>query len=365
MKCVINRSALAEALSMVGTVAATRTPRPVLQCVKLSSAEGGLVLSATDLQVGIRCLVRQVETEETGESLVAADKLTAIVRESVDDTLSLEGDDEALELRGEDSLFRVYGRDPKEFPPVSELSGKPDLEIKAGVLATMINRTIYAVAKENTRYAINGILWEKQGSRLQLVATDGRRLAQAVGGAELSVGDDRQLIMPAKTMSFLARHLADPNQVAKVKFEPNQCIIEYGDWTVGSVLVEGHFPKYEDVVPRDSDKTLEVGREVLLSAVRRAALLTTSESKGVRFAFADNTLTLSSRASEQGEATIRLALEYAHPPLEIGFNPQFLVDTLRVLDEEKVTVELKEPNRPAVLRCGSDFLYVVMPVNLN
>ena len=365
MKCVINRSALADALGMIGTVAATRTPRPVLQCVKLSTTADGLVLLGTDLQVGLRCLVRQVEVEREGESLAPADKLAAIVRESVDDTLALEVADDTLEVRGADSLFRIFGRDAKEFPPVSELSGKADLEIKAGVLATMIRRTIYAVARENTRYAINGILWDKSGKRLQLVATDGRRLAQAVGAAEVSVGDDRQLIMPAKTMSFLVHNMDDANATVRVKFEPNQCVVECGDWTVGSVLVEGHFPKYEDVVPRDSDKSLEIEREPFLSAVRRAALLTTPESKGVRFAFADNMLTLSSRASEQGEATIRLPLEYAHPPLEIGFNPQFLMDTLRVLDDEKVVVELKEANRPAVLRSGSDFLYVVMPVNLS
>ena len=365
MKCVINRSVLAEALGMVGTVAATRTPRPILQCVKLSTTAEGLVLLATDLQVGLRCLVRQVEVEQEGESLVAADKLAAIVRESLDETLALQVTDDTLEVRGEDSLFRIFGRDAKEFPPVSELSGKPDLEIKAGVLSTMIGRTVYAVAKENTRYAINGILWEKTGKRLQLVATDGRRLAQAVGMAELSIGDDRQLIMPAKTMNFLVRSMDDANATVRVKFEPNQCIVEYGDWLVSSVLVEGHFPKYEDVIPRDSDKLVELEREAFLSAIRRAALLTTPESKGVRFAFADNMLTLSSRASEQGEATIRLPLEYAHPPLEIGFNPQFLMDSLRVLDDEKVTVELKEANRPAVLRSGSDFLYVIMPVNLS
>jgi DNA polymerase-3 subunit beta len=350
---------------MVGTVAAARTPKPVLQCVKLGTSADGLVLMASDLQVGLRCLVRQVETKAEGEALVAADKLSAIVRESSDDTLSLEMKDANLEVRGGDSRFLIYGRDPKEFPPVSELSGKADLEIKAGVLGAMIERTLYAVARENTRYAINGILWEKKGKKLQLVATDGRRLAQAIGAAEVSIGEDRQVILPAKAMAFLGRNLDDPSTQARIKFEPSQCVIEYGDWTVSSVLVEGHFPKYEDVIPQDSDKVLEVDRETFLSAIRRAALLTTPESKGVRFAFADDMLTLSSRVAEQGEATIRFPVEYAYPPMEIGFNPQFLMDMLRVLDDEKLKVELKETNRPAVLRSGSDFLYVVMPVNLS
>ncbi len=365
MKCTINRSALAEALGMVSSIAPTRTPKPVLECVKLSTTDDGLLLSATDLQVGLQCLVRQVEINEQGSVLVRADKLLAIVRESLDETLALESKDEALELRGQDSVFRVFGRSPEEFPPVSGLEGKADLEIKAGVLATMIQRTIYAAAKENTRYAINGILWEKTGKKLQLVATDGRRLAQAIGAVERSTGDDRQIIMPAKTMSFLARNLHDPEAIVGVKFEANQCVIQHGDWTISSVLVEGHFPKYEDVIPRDNDKKLELDRELLFSAVRRAALLTTAESKGVRFTFADNTLILSSRASEHGEATIRLPIDFAQPSLEIGFNPQFLIDSLRVLEDEKITLELKESNRPGVLRSGPDFLYVIMPVNLS
>lgn len=365
MKCVINRSALSEALSMVGTIAPTRTPKPVLECVKLSSVEDGLSLTATDLQVSLQCLVRQVEIKEQGSGLFRADKLSAIVRESVDETLALEMVDDSLEIRGGDSVFKIFGRSPEEFPPIHGLEGKADLEIKSGVLLKMILRTLYAAAKENTRYAINGVLWDKKGKKLQLVATDGRRLAQAVGVAEKSVGDDRQLIMPAKTMAFLARNLHDPDAIVRVKFEANQCVIEHGDWTISSVLVEGHFPKFEDVIPRDSDKKLELDREALFSAVRRAALLTTVESKGVRFTFADDTLILSSRASEHGEATIRLPISYSHPSLEIGFNPQFLIDMLRVLEDEKVILELKEPNRPGVLRSGTDFLYVVMPVNLN
>jgi DNA polymerase-3 subunit beta len=166
-------------------------------------------------------------------------------------------------------------------------------------------------------------------------------------------------------MHFLARNLPDPEQNVEAKFESNQCVLRYGNWTVASVLVEGSFPKYEDVIPRDNDVKLELGRESFLSAVRRAALLTTRDSKGVRFALSSDQMVLSSRSPEQGEATITLPISYAGGELEIGFNPHFLIEVLRALDEEKVVFELKEANRPGIVRCGTDFLYVVMPVSLN
>ena len=133
---------------------------------------------------------------------------------------------------------------------------------------------------------------------------------------------------------------------------------------ITSVLVEGHFPKYEDVIPRDCDKKAKLNRLEFLSAIRRAALLTSEESKGVRMEFQDGTLTLTSRSPERGEARIRMATEYQGEPVAIGFNPYFLVDALKVMNDEQVLLELKQPTSPGVLKGEGDFLYLVMPVSL-
>jgi DNA polymerase-3 subunit beta len=133
---------------------------------------------------------------------------------------------------------------------------------------------------------------------------------------------------------------------------------------VSSALVEGHFPQYEDVIPKDSDKKVDLNTEEFLSAVRRAALLTNEQSKGVRLKFEENKLVLSSRAPEQGEATISMKIEYAEAPMEIGFNPLFLTEALRVANAPSITLEMKDGNRPGIFRVGTSFLYVVMPVNL-
>jgi len=364
MKFNCNRAALAEALGVVSGVVATRTPKPVLECVRVSVTQDAIVLLGTDLEVGIRYSVGQVTVDQPGEILVPADKLAAVVRESTDEILEFESVDHGCRITGRDSKFEIYGQDPREFPPVAEMEGEPDLVVKAETLNQMIHRTLFAAARENTRYAINGILWDKQGKKLRMVATDGRRLARSVGTADKSSSGDTDVIVPVKAMGLITRLLAEADEPVRVRLMPNQILVSTARATVSSVLVEGRFPKYEDVIPQGNDKKVTFTPAGLLSAVRRAALLTTEESKGVRFSFTPGKLVLSGRAPDQGEATITLDLEYKDSPLEIGFNPNYLIDALRVVDTDSVVLELGEANRPGVLQAGPNFLYVIMPVSL-
>lgn len=364
MKIAVNREAFATALNEASSVAATRTPKPVLQCVMVRTENKQLVVMATDLETSLRVAVPQVEITEAGDALVPADKIASIVRESRDDVIHLETDGRACHIRGEDSHFQVYVQDPQDYPPVPDLSGDPDILLSAKDLARAIGYTHYAAAKENTRFAINGILWKKVDKHLRLVATDGRRLAVCTIKASGAEGP-KEAIVPLKAMITLQRIVGETEEDVQVKIAPNQVIARAGNATLSSVLVEGHFPKFEDVIPNDNDKRVEVDTAELQRAIRRAALLTTHESRGVRMGFAKGELELTSRAPEQGEARITVPLEYDDEPLAIGFNPAFLIDALKAVDTEKVTLEFKEPNRPGVLKVGKDFTYVVMPVNLS
>jgi len=229
----------------------------------------------------------------------------------------------------------------------------------------LIERTGFSVAKENTRYAINGVLCEKQGKRVSLVATDGRRLAWASRSLEKEGKGDVDRIVPAKTLIVLQRILASTEGPVAVQLGENQVIVRAGMYVVSSALVEGHFPQYRDVIPKDSDKKVELATQEFLSGIRRAALLTNEQSKGVRLRFAEGKLVLSSRAPEQGEATISLSIDYDGPLMEIGFNPVFLQEALRVVGTPTVVLEMKDANRPGILRAGESFLYVVMPVSLS
>lgn len=365
MKCICDRVALLEALSATGAVAAARTPKPILQCVRLTVDKSALTVTAYDQEVGLRYRVSQVEVTRPGEALVSSDRLLAIVRESADETMSFETADDILHVRGADSHFQVLGQPVREFPPVPDMEGNPDFSVKVGALREAVGQTLFAAARENTRYAINGVLWEKKGKRLNLVATDGRRLAQSGASLEKSVGDDSSAIIPTKTLNLLSKLHFSADETIDVRLTQNQVVLRTERATISSVLVEGHFPKYQDVIPRDSDKKVTLVTADFQSAVKRASLLSNVESRGIRVSLGSDGMVLSSRAQEQGEATVQLRnIEYSGAQIAIGFNPEFLLDALKVCGES-VVLEFKESSRPGVFKSGPDFLYVVMPVNLS
>lgn len=376
MRVICNRGALLEALNVAGTVVSARTPKPALQCVKLTAekAEGGsaadkLTLAATDLEVAIRYSDNQVQVEQPGEALIPAANLRDIVRESVDDTLSLEVDENVAHIKGGDSHFKIFTQKPSDFPPVPDFEGEPQFALQAGQLKGLIGQTLFAAAKESTRYAFNGVLMVAKAKKVSLVSTDGRRLAMAkgdlVGGDKLEK-EGAKAIIPAKALNLIDKLLDDPEEAVEFQLRENQVIFRTSNATLTSNLVEGQFPPYEDVIPKEADKQMTCGTADLLSAIRRAALLTTEESKGVRMAFTGKKgLKLTSRSPEAGEAEINFACKYEGADLEIGFNPQFLTEALRVVDTDEVSLDLTAANRPGLLKGGPNFLYVIMPVNLQ
>ncbi len=366
MKLRINRQEAVDALAGICVVAAVRSPKDSLKCVRLEAQSDVLFLSATDLELSLRCAVAQVEVDEPGDLLVVAETLSKIVRECDDEILDLQTDASTLHIRGSGSHFQIVTQGETDFPPIPLLDGEADVAVEYGTLLRLVDLTSFAAARESTRYAINGVLWELSEKRLTLAATDGRRLAVAHG--DLLEGGAKaggRAIIPTKTLTLLQRLPVDSDVRVGIRLSDNQLLLDLGRAMVSSALVEGQFPKYQDVVPADCDRDVTLKVAELHSALKRAALLTNEESKGVRLSFADGTLTLSSRAPEQGEATIAMPVEYGHDALEIGFNPVFLLDVLRVLNADELILSLKASDRPGLIRLGDDFVYVVMPVNLT
>ena len=373
MKVLVNRAALVQALGLAGSVVLTRTPKPVLTCVKLLAGQKdgvkSLTLIATDMELALQYTLTQVDIAAEGVALIPAGKLSEIVNNSPDDTLTLETAADTTTIKGADAQFKVFGFNAEEFPPISSFEGAPDFTITAGALRQLLDKTRFAAAREMTRYAINGVLFEKKGKKLSLVATDGHRLAHTKDDVA-SEGRDITAVVPIKAINLIERLLTDPEQIVALQFKENRLFIQItGEGgaaaTMSTSLVEGTFPPYNDVIPKDSDKKAQIDREKFLSAVRRAALLTNEESKGVRLAFGNNTLTITSRAPEMGEAKIDLPVEYNGEPVEIGFNPIYLMDALKVADTQQLTFEMKQGNKPGLLKSGTNFQYVVMPVNLS
>jgi len=370
MKVVCDRAHLLEALTTAGSVVAPRNTSPALACVRMTAKGGLLTIRATDTEVSVAVSVPQVDVQQEGDTLLPAEKLLQIVRASDDTTLTMEMQGQTMLLRGEDAKYKIFCLDPKDFPKIPELPpSKTDFETTAEQMRRLIARTLFATAMDTSRYAFNAVLLDREGRKLRMVATDGRRLALARGECSKGEGEFRAIV-PTKTMNVLNRLMHDPAAPVAVAREETRIQFRIGAGEDAAVLVsqlvEGTFPPFEDVIPKDHDKKISFDRDALGSAVRRAALLTNEESKGVRMTFGSDSLVLRSRAPELGEAEITLPMEKYHgEPIEIGFNPSYLTDALKVIDPGEVIIELKAPNKPGVLKAGAEFTYVVMPVNLD
>lgn len=392
MKVICDRGALLDAINLVSGAVAARTPRVQLTCVKLTASKangaGDLTLSATDAEVALKLTLTQVDVQQPGEALIPADKLRQIVSaEDADPTLTIEVENEVCHIRGADAHFKVFGYPPADFPPIPDFGtlatgdastpkAKAMITHPAGSLAQLVSRTLFATARENSRYAINGVLLKRDGKRLEMVATDGRRLALARAALSGGEKDSKPVtcIIPTKALNMLQKLIQEHEEAVQIAVTDNQILFSFGTAAspgramLVSNLVEGAFPPYEDVIPKDQDKKVTFDREMVSSAVRRAALLTNEESRGVRLAFTGKgkQLELSSRAPEMGEANVKVDLTgYDGDDIEIGFNPQFIVDALKVMTEPEVIMELKAPGKPGLIKSGNDFIYVVMPVTLQ
>jgi len=368
MKVNFNREALAQALGLLTVVVPARTPKPILKCVKITADGKNVHIYATDLEVGINYSVSEVEISEEGEVVVPADRLAAIVRESTDDVLSIEATEGLCKITGSDSEFTVYGQEGEQYPAMPEFEATADIEISLGNLQAGIEQCLFATAKDSTRYALNGVLWEVKGKKLAMVATDGRRLARCKVGLASAASEQattKKIIVPAKTMALLDKIGAEGKDAVSVKLTESQVLISCANIIVSSNLVEGNFPNYEDIIPAELNKKLTLSTQAALSAVRRAALLTSDESRGIKLSIDKNSIVFTGRAPEAGDARVQMVVDYKDDPIEIGFNPQFLIDVFKVIKTEEFEIELGQADRPALIKSGTSFLYVLMPINLG
>ena len=367
MDVICNRAALLELLDTAVKVVRGRTPKPVLQCVKLTATSDQLSAAATDMEMSVECRTAQVQVESPGVAVVSAAQLRDILRATTDDTvrLSLQSNN-GVDVVGTDARFKLPGHPPADFPPIGGETPEPTFSVPAPDVRRLLASVGFAAAKEDGRYNIKGVLLLVRAGKLIAVATDGRRLAMADSALSTeAVVDDAKSIVPTPAVDLIAS-LVDGEQ-GPVGFTVADAglTVATASAVMRTNLVEGTFPEYEDVIPKNADKKMTAGTADFLSAIRRAGLMTTEESKGVRFAFSKKGLTLTSRSPEAGEATVNFAAKYDGDDMEIGFAPAFLIDGLKAMDADETTLEMTAPNRPGLLRGGSAYSYVLMPVTLT
>lgn len=368
MKLNCHRASLATALQIVSGVVPTRTPKEILKNVKLHVDGGKAVLIGTDQEVGIRFEVAGVETDSTGEVLLPTQRVVSILRELGDDQVTLEATEGKLSIKGGQSEFNLSTEDPSEFPPVAAFEDSEYFTVNAATLREMIKRTIFATDTESTRYALGGVLLELTPERATLAATDSRRLAVVSAAAQV-VGEvnveNTTPVVPSKAMQLIERSLPDgEDDVALIAIHANDVLVKCGGSTIYSRLVEGRFPKYSDVIPTDFSSSVELVIGPFYSAVRQAQIVTNEESRGVDFSFSNGKLTLASSAADVGQSNVELPIAYDGEEFTITFDPRFVADFLRILDNGMtVKLNLIDGESPAVFTTEDQYRYVVMPLS--
>lgn len=367
MKFSVARDALIKPLSLVAGVVERRNTLPVLANVLLQVEDGQLSLTGTDLEVELVGRLALSSASDDGEITVPARKLLDICKslpEGSEVQLRVE-ESKAIVTCGR-SRFSLLTLPAREFPNIDDSIGSHRFALPAAQLRRLIDRTAFAMAQQDVRYYLNGMLWELRAGRLRFVATDGHRLAictlpDAVQGVE-----DIQVILPRKGVLELGRLLGDDAEEVSVILGANHVRATTSGFSFTSKLVDGKFPDYERVLPRAAEKVLLGDRLQLRQAFTRTAILSNEKYRGVRLKLSTDTLEIEAHNPEQEQAEEVVAVDYSGDPLEIGFNVGYLLDVLGVLSGEQVRFSLSDPNSSALLEesDAGDSLYVVMPMRL-
>ena len=367
MKATCERDKLLHAFQMAASVAPARSPKPILQNVKLEATPEGAILMGTDLEVGIRVEVLGFTVEAPGSVVLPRDRFGKILTESSDEKLDIESDGRKVLVRGQHSEFQLPSENPDEFPNVLAFEEKKYHELPARFFREVVRRTIYATDNESSRYALGGVLIELSASALTAVATDGRRLARQEGPAK-SVGGhvsgDNMTIIPTKTMQLIERALADNEENIQLATRENDILLRSGRATIYSRLVEGRYPKWRDVFPRrEGMLKIDLTAGPFYAAVRQAMIVTSEERRGVDFTFGGGKIILAGHGAEFGESHVELPIAYDGADKVITLDPRFLSDFLKVLDPQQTfTVELRDAEGAAVCSTEDGYAYVVMPL---
>jgi DNA polymerase-3 subunit beta len=374
MKFKINRDHFANGLAQVLNVVGSKATMPILGNVLIEAEKDQVSLTTTNLDLGIRCKIK-AEVKETGAVTLPVKRLASIARElpNVDVTVDASPNHQ-VKLSSGGSTFRITGIGREDFPALPEFGNEKVFTLEQSELSEMLRNVSYAQSADETRYILNGVYFNFKDGRLTLVATDGRRLALMSKEMEVQAANAGAIILPAKTVSELAR-LLDKGEKVKINFNERRCAFQIGtDKDTGglvdsvylySKVVEGNYPNYQQVVPKETHQRIKLERELFLQCVHRAALVCSEKANSVRIKLSPNLLEITAQSSDFGEAHESMAIGYSGPELQVAFNPAFLMDPLRALAKDEVFLEVKDEVSPGVFKTLDNFVCVIMPVRLS
>lgn len=367
MKLSISRDQLLKPLQQVSGVVEKRQTLPVLANVLMVVDAGKLALTGTDLEVELIARADLSGEFGDGEITVPARKLLDICKAlPASAEIEIKQDGQKLTLKSGKSRFTLTTLPANEFPNLEEGVGAFSFSINQKELKKLIDKTSFAMAQQDVRYYLNGMLFEVTSGQLRAVATDGHRLAMCDASAETNGGDRMQVIVPRKGVQELARLLTDDEAIVTITLGTNHIRATVGNVTFTSKLIDGKFPDYERVLPKGGDKIVLANREELRQSLSRAAILSNEKFRGIRLQLTPDLLRIQANNPDQEEAEDDVTVEYNGGSLEIGFNVQYLLDVLGVLDTATAKLTLGDSNSSALMQDAENgrSVYVVMPMRL-
>jgi len=366
MKITMPCARLLRPLTQVSTVVERRQTLPILANVCLSLADGQLRLTGTDLEVEIVSVIADV-AGEPGSCTITARKLLEICRALPEDAeLDIDASGDRATLRSGRSRFTLQTLPAADFPGLETEAWDHQIEIPAGEFRKLLERTQFAMAQQDVRYYLNGLLVDLGSGLMRAVATDGHRLARSEVTVE-AADKPHQVILPRKAVLELSRLVADGDATVRMDLNPRHCRISLGDLVFTTKLIDGRFPDYTNVIPKESPIRLQLNRDAFFDVLARASILTNEKFRGVRLLLESGRITVTAHNPEQEEATDELSVDYEGEPVEIGFNVAYVMDALKALDADEVELGMRDGNSSCTLiNAGSkgETLYLVMPMRL-
>lgn len=371
MKFVVSSNTLFKELQLISGVLNSSNALPILDDFLFQLKKNQLSIFASDIETTINTVV-QVESTDTGEITIPAKLLMEMLKNFADQplTFKIDTDKYSIEINSESGKFKIIGHDPEEFPKMLSVENPVSLEIDADTLVSAINKTIFAVANDDLRPVMSGVYCNFSETGMIFVATDAHRLVKFKKPL-VGVSGDTSIIIAKKPFSLLKNILSSKDGKVKLEYNKTNASFSIDNLKLSCRLIDGKYPNYDAVIPKENPNKLTLSREAFLGSLRRVSILSNKTTHQVKLKISGNALSLSSEDIDfSNEANERLACQYTGEDMEIGFNSKFLLDMLGNLDSDEVDLGMSTPNRAGVLTPipqpdGEELLMLVMPVMLN
>lgn len=362
MKIKLSKEDLMLGIQTVQNIVSSKATLPILSNMLMETKINSIKLNTTDLDIGISCEI-PVNTQEEGGITIPAKRFSDIVRElPLGDVTIHTKKNNQIDIEGENCRFKLIGLPREEFPKFPEFKDKEAVRIDQGVLKEMIRMTSFAVSHEESRYVLNGIFMEITEDIVRMVATDGRRLAKIEKKLSARAPKEIKVIIPLKAIQEINRNLKDLGEVSFLS-GTNQVLFDIDGVLIATRIIDGEFPNYNQVIPKLTTPKVKIKTQDLLSAIRRANLLSTPDFQAIKFEVFTDKIVVSKTTPDVGESREELPVEYGGAELIVGFNPNFLIDVLKNIDAETIELELSGADKPGVIRMG-DYLYLALPMRI-